>query len=198
MPDPLTDDVRDLSISMTRANLASLLFAAPGALIPAGLYLFFWNTRGLIRATHHISENFLLTAVILLTGILVHELIHGLSWMWFGRKPAGSIRYGFNLKVLTPYAHCSEPMTVAAYRIGAAMPGLILGIFPTTIAIVSGNAYLMLLGLVFTVAAGGDALILWLLRRENSDALVMDHPSRAGCILVRNNHQQTDIRKEEI
>jgi len=37
---------------------------------------------------------------------------------------------------------------------------------------------------VFTVAAGGDAMILWSLRKEDRGALVLDHPSNAGCSIV--------------
>jgi hypothetical protein len=41
----------------------------------------------------------------------------------------------------------------------------------------------MAFGLLFTFAAGGDALVLWLLRGVAPHRLVEDHPTRAGCFV---------------
>jgi hypothetical protein len=38
--------------------------------------------------------------------------------------------------------------------------------------------------LIFTLAAGGDALILWLLRGVPAGRLVRDHPSKPGCLVL--------------
>ena len=64
------------------------------------------------------------------------------------------------------------------------MPGLLLGIIPALLGIISGNGMYMSFGLLFTIAAGGDAMVLWSLRKEDRDALVQDHPSNAGCCIV--------------
>jgi hypothetical protein len=37
----------------------------------------------------------------------------------------------------------------------------------------------------FTMAAGGDFLIINLIRKEKSSALVQDHPTEAGCYIYR-------------
>jgi hypothetical protein len=34
------------------------------------------------------------------------------------------------------------------------------------------------------VAASGDAIIIWLVRDVPRDHLVVDHPDRAGCLVV--------------
>ena len=175
---------RDLSVPMGRANLYSLFFAIPLGVIITIVYLFFWRKEGFILARYAIGENFLLSILIVIIGILLHELIHGLSWIWFGKKPLSSISYGINLKALTPYAHCNEPLDIRAYRLGAMMPGLILGIIPALLGIAGGNGVIMMFGLLFTVAAGGDALVLWLLRKEKSTVKVMDHAVNAGCYVI--------------
>lgn len=75
-------------------------------------------------------------------------------------------------------------MEVNAYRIGAAMPGVVLGIAPCIGGIIFGNGWWFVFGLLFTYAACGDALIIWLLRKVKTGSLVEDHPSRAGCYVI--------------
>ncbi len=117
-------------------------------------------------------------------GIVLHELIHGLAWMYFGEKPRSAITYGFKLKTLTPYAHCDEPMDVHAYRLGAAMPGLLLGLVPWLAGVATGNGSVLIFGFIFTLAALGDAMILWLIRGVAPGSLVLDHPTEAGCYVI--------------
>jgi hypothetical protein len=169
---------------MGRANVYSLFFAIPAAVLLTGGYVLIWGKTGIFEAQSVISQNLFLAVIIVIMGILMHELIHGLSWAWFGKKPLSVIRYGFNLKALTPYAHCKEPMKISTYRLGAVMPGLILGILPSAIGIISGQGEIMIFGLLFTVAAGGDVMVLWLVRKEKSGVLVMDHTTQAGCYVM--------------
>ena len=61
------------------------------------------------------------------------------------------------------------------------MPCLALGVLPCLMAMVMGSGVLMLGGLAMTAAAGGDLLIVWLLRGAGRSSLVLDHPVRAGC-----------------
>lgn len=175
---------RDLSVSMAEANLYALVATLPpAALIIAG-YSMFWGIGALGRGAMALFGNFLLFVAILVVGVVVHELIHGLTWALAGRKPLRAIRFGVQWKTLTPYAHCSEPLEVRAYRIGAAMPGLLLGILPSLAGIVGGSGFLTAFGLFFTLAAGGDFLILWLIRGVRPGTLVEDHPERAGCYVI--------------
>ena len=118
---------------------------------------------------------------VLVGGAVLHELIHGAAWAFYGGKPLTLIRFGINWAALTPYAHCPEPMNAGAYRLGAAAPGILLGVVPTLISFWIGPTWLFFAGFIFTLAAAGDALILWILRGIPSHLLVQDHPSRAGC-----------------
>ena len=82
-------------------------------------------------------------------GIFVHEFIHGLTWALAAKIGFANIKFGFQLKTLTPYAHCKLPMKTNAYRIGAAMPLLIVGILPYLFALISNNPYVFGFGLFF-------------------------------------------------
>ena len=173
----------DLSISLLRANFVMVYFAVPTVVLLGAPYLYIWGGSGL---KHMITDNtsLLWLAGIIIIGIFVHEAIHGITWVLGARKPLSSITFGFSWKTITPYAHCREAMKARPYRLGAVMPLLLLGILPSLAGIAGGWPLVMFTGLFFTFAAGGDMLILWLIRRVNADTLVEDHPSRAGCYVV--------------
>jgi hypothetical protein len=172
----------DRSISMGQANLYAVVLTLPLLLLVAPFGLI-WGGGRLLEGIEQFTRlvPFLLTLVI---GIVVHEALHGLAWAWFGRKPWSAIRFGFQLRTLTPYAHCKEPLEVRAYRAGAAAPGIVLGLIPLAIATAIGNGWLLWFGLFFTLAALGDLIILWLLRDVPAGRLVEDHPVRAGCYVL--------------
>ncbi len=184
------DAKRDLSISMGKANLYGIALMAPGVLLLALPYVAIWGWEAFGNAWETMRDHVLLALAVFAVGIVLHELIHGLSWTVFGEQPRSAIKYGFKVKTLTPYAHCVEPMDVRAYRLGAIMPGLILGVLPWLAAVVSGNGAVLIFGLVFTLAALGDAMILWLIRDVAPGSLVLDHPTQAGCYVIDPNWRE--------
>ena len=168
----------DRSFSMVKANVYVLLFTIP---IAAALFVPFWLIWG-----HYYGAdwNLAIAAGLFLGGVVVHELLHGIAWMVAGGKSSATVKFGFQLKTLTPYAHCTEPLDITAYRIGAVVPGIVLGVIPAIAALAIGHAGWLVFGFLFTLAAGGDALILWVLRDVPKGALVEDHPDRAGCYVL--------------
>jgi hypothetical protein len=175
----MNENKKDSSISMSEAAGKSLLIAIPIAIIQ--IVSFF-----LIHGYPIIPANST-TAVygfLLLFGIFAHELIHMFTWAFFAKKPLTAFKLGFQWKSLTPYAHCKEPMDIQPYRIGSFAPGLLLGILPWIISLFTGDILLFLFGILYTTAAGGDFLILWLIRNVKPNTLVEDHPSNAGCYII--------------
>ena len=173
---------KDFSISMIRANVLSIYFILP-VLLMAILYLIIWGFDSTLAflSSFKTKPNVIWVMISIIAGIIVHELIHGVAWMYFARKNNKQIKFGVNWKTLTPYAHCTEPMDITPYRLGAAAPGIILGIIPYFIGLALGNPVITFFGLFFSMAASGDALILWTLRKVEKGKRVEDHPTRAGC-----------------
>jgi hypothetical protein len=178
-PIPDASAKKDYSITMEQANF----YAIPILLVSAVLLLVpFWVIWGGGAIKEGFSDFFSWSLLpVLVIGIILHEAIHGITWMLAGRKPARAIKYGFQVKTFTPYAHCKEPLPARAYKTGAAMPGILLGLAPALAGMITGNGWLLFLGVFFTVSAAGDAIILWLLRNVPATALVEDHPTNAGC-----------------
>lgn len=175
----MMENKRDLSISMGRANVIVMFISIPVIIVQFAVFIMVHGMEKLEP-----TWNSVILIVVVLLGIVVHELIHGIAWVIFGRKPFSAIKFGVQWKALTPYAHLKEPVEVNAYRIGAFMPGFILGILTYILSIVLGDGNLFWFSLVHTSAAGGDWLILWLIRNVRAGRLVEDHPTNAGCYVI--------------
>ena len=175
----MMENKRDLSVSMAQANRIVLLLSLPVVILQFVVFLLLHGMEGLKPGW---NTPFLIVVVLL--GIPIHELIHGVSWVIFGRKPFSSVKFGVQWNTFTPYAHLQEPVDVNAYRLGAFLPGSILGILPYGLSLISGNGDLFWFSLVHTSAAGGDWLILWLIRNIRAGVQVEDHPTNAGCYVL--------------
>ncbi len=173
------ENKRDLSISMARANLIMLFVSIP---VFIAQFIIFFVSQDVGNVGLTFNPPLLVIAITL--GIATHEIIHGLGWMVFGHKPLSAIKFGFQWKTLTPYAYLKEPIDVSAYRIGTFMPGLLLGILPYILSLLLNDGNLFWFGLVHTAGAGGDWLVLWLIRRVKRGTLVEDHPTHAGCYVL--------------
>jgi hypothetical protein len=184
IPDSIPAGKTDVSISIAEANKAALLFAVPVTIGLIGLYLAEWGLGRLLHGLRTSPGLLIGWLVLVVIGVGVHEVIHGLAWAALGRQPLSSIQFGFDRKAFAPYCHCTLPMEVTAYRLGAVLPALLLGVLPYAVGLARGYAWLMAYGVIFITAAAGDLLVLWLLRRVPAGKLVADHPTRAGCYVL--------------
>ena len=178
-----------LVIDIVWADIFGLLLLIPIVLVFGVPFLFIWKNELLnmqdIMKTFIENKIFLKVPVVLIIGIIAHELIHGIVWAIFAKKGFKSIKFGVLWKMITPYCHCKEPLKVKHYIMGAIAPAIILGVIPAIVSLFTGNIWLLFGGMFFTLAACGDFLIINLLRKEKSDDYVKDHPSEVGCFIYR-------------
>ncbi|MEL7363723.1 MAG: DUF3267 domain-containing protein [Bacteroidota bacterium] len=173
---------RDYSVSMGAAHLYAI-----GCALPLGLALLIGHsqTHGIVDLSRGfdawVGDGRWVLGLVL--GTTAHEVLHAVAWKVAGGVPWTTIAFGFNWKALAPFAHCRVPMTARAYLIGAATPGLVLGVLPSLVGIATGWGMWTAFGFLFTVAAGGDAVTMWVLRNVRGTWLVEDHPTRAGCVV---------------
>jgi len=178
MATPTTDH----SISMWKAQVGGVLLMVPVALLCTVPFQIIWGDGALVGALNGIHAGVLIG--VFTGGIVAHELLHGIGWALAGGHQWQAVSFGFKLKTLTPYAHVDAAITASAYRVGTALPGVALGLVPWGISIGIGHAPLHLFGVVFTVVAVGDLMVLWLLRGVAGGAWVQDHPDRVGCLVA--------------
>lgn len=113
--------------------------------------------------------------------VVVHEALHALAAVLWGKAPFSSIRFGLNLKWLVAYCHCASPMKIGVFRIYSLLPlavttvvtGLVLWWDPTVWT-------LLFFSLAFSACAG-DVLTYFKVREFPGDLWVKEHPSGIGC-----------------
>ncbi len=172
----------ELTIGIVRANVLTLLMAVP--IFALGIFLFFRVNDGIsLTLTGH---GMVLLLGLYLVLVVVHELVHGLTWSLFTENHLKDVAFGFMKKYLTPYCSCKVPMRKGPYLLGALMPLILLGLLPTALAIAKGNTLWLILGLIMILSAGGDILIAAKVagyRGQGKETLFLDHPTQAGCVV---------------
>lgn len=123
-------------------------------------------------------------ALISLIGIIVHELIHAVVFALFSPRGFASIRFGIDRKTWSPFCHATDIMRVWVYRSGALAPMVVLGIIPTLVSFLNGDLACMIFGFVFTMAAGGDVLSVWMTRELSNGDIIKDHSSKLGFYII--------------
>lgn len=180
-------------ISATMANIYGLLMMIPVCLIFVTPFYLIWpdrlrqaNFEDLVASTFGQPTGLTSLFVIILlflVSVILHELIHGITWSFYTKNGFSSIRFGINWKMLMPYCHCKEPLLLRHYITGAIMPFMLLGLIPLIWAIFTGRLLLLVTGLIMTISAIGDFMIIALIRKYPGDTLVLDHPNEAGCYI---------------
>ena len=183
MSSEVKQNKKELTISAAAAQGYALLITFPLLLVLVALYGLFWAQDFSKEALKAAIPSGLPLFAIIIGGIILHELIHGISWARYAENGWRSIKFGIIWKFLTPYCHCTDRLNIKAYRFGAMMPGIVLGIIPALYGIIFGNLSSFVFGFFFTLAAGGDLMILWMLRKETSSSKIEDHPTKIGCYI---------------
>lgn len=163
------------TISLLWANILSIGIIV--VLLAVGIFLMhiLWpDTQFIIP-----QSRLLILLILIVVGIVVHELIHGITWIIATHKDFSHLSFG--IMKMSPYCHIDVPMQKRQYVVGALMPMLLLGVLPAILALAIGSWFWLLIGILFITAAAGDLMIVWVIRKEPNDTLVYDHPSEGGC-----------------
>jgi len=94
----------DRSMSMARANWLTIVVMGPVAAAMMVVYLL-WHGGSVWDG--FVAPGWALLAFAV--GVVVHEGIHGAVWAVASERPS-AIRFGFQWKTLTPFAHSEDPM----------------------------------------------------------------------------------------
>ena len=172
----------ELTISIVKANIFAIGLMVAALVI--GLVLFFLANDPDSVTIRRVNPLLWILAFAVL--IVVHELIHGVSWAIFTEHHFGDIAFGFMKQYLTPYCACAVPLSKGQYIFGALMPLLLVGILPMIVGILSGSFFWLLIGAALVAGAGGDIQIVGNILRYKSEAddiLYIDHPTQAGGVI---------------
>ncbi len=175
---------KDLTVSILIANVIGTLVIVPFILL--FLVLFFVNGGSSIGFDDFTFGELILFLLIIVLSVVIHELIHGITYSIFCENHFKDVEYGFIVKDLTPYCTCRAPLKKYQYLLSISMPGIVLGVIPSIIAIFTGSVFLIMYGLFMLIGACGDFLIILLIFKNKSkkkDVLYHDHPTECGVVL---------------
>ena len=175
MTNQFPENKKEFTLRIGKVNLYSLVMIIPITAIYLIPFILIWNYETFEIGRKEFMHLFFYMFVFC---IIIHELLHGITWAFFTQKGFKSIKFGLN--GLTPYCHCKEPLKVKYYRLGGIMPLLLMGILPAILGLIIGNGLFLSIGIFFTWTAGGDIISLFMLRKFDKNRLVSDHPDKMG------------------
>lgn len=176
------ENKRKVSIDVVKANVFGFVIMIVSGVVFFVPYFLLWRENFSIQKINPLE--FLLLPVFIIVGLVLHELIHGITFAYFAKGGWKTIKFGVMWKVLAPYCHCSEPLRKNEYILACMMPCIVLGIIPAIAALFSGSFVLLLFGILFISTAAGDIWMSILLIKVKSDCKVLDHPSEAGFYVI--------------
>jgi len=189
--EPPKPEMQDLSLPFDEIAVLGPSFFVFAFLLLFGSFIAFHGFTPILKVDMMVIGLGIIPAGVL--GIILHELIHGICFAYLSGYNFSIVRFGFDKKTFTPYAHCKLPINAFSYKISLLMPGILVGLVPAIYAIVVGNVPWLLFGFFFTLGAAGDAIIFALIYRVGNQTLLEDHPSRAGCFMHSTSKPDTDL-----
>lgn len=172
---------QSLTVSVLLANLAALVIMLPFMALIGWLYSALNE-----HAETFAPEQAALLILVYVCLIVVHELIHGVTWGIFATDHFHSIEFGVIWKALTPYCTCSEPLKKWQYILGSAMPTIVLGFGLASAAMLFHSLFLVYLSELMILSGGGDFFIILkilMYRTKSKDIAYCDHPYEVGVVL---------------
>lgn len=171
----LPENRKEYTLEISKVNLYSFFLIIPFTAIYLIPFILIWDYQTFELGRKEFMQNII---YVFLLGIVMHELLHGITWSFFTQHGFKSIKFGIN--GLTPYCHCKEPLKAKHYRLGGAMPLMVMAIIPGIAGLILGNGLYLSLGIFFSWTAGGDIISLFMLRKFNKNSMVSDHPNKMG------------------
>lgn len=173
-------EMKDLTTTSLKANVLGILY---GAILVAVIFVIGIVCGGRLNGTESPLKG-MATCVLFIILIVVHELIHGITWGLFAKGGfKQNIEFGFIVQSLTPYCACKAPMGKVGYILGSMMPCIILGILPAIAGFILSDMTIFGLGAMLILCAGGDLLVTQMILTHKTDAkeiLFYDHPTEIG------------------
>ena len=172
----------NLMIGITAANTIGILITVPFIAVFAWIYL----TVNPVNSINFTVAGPLLFLLLFFALIVLHELIHGITWSCFTENHMNDIEFGVMWKYLTPYCTCRKPLKRGQYITGVLMPTIILGFIPAIVSIISGSLFVFAVAELMIMSGGGNFLIVTkalLYHARSKDAVFCDHPYEAGLVV---------------
>lgn len=178
----------ELTMSTFAANVFAIVAAIPPIVLLIAVFRITNPQAG--RLSGEMKDVLLFLGSFLLL-VVVHELIHGVTWGLCAKSKFKAIEFGVIWEYVTPYCTCSEPLKKGQMILGALMPTILLGVLPGIVACVIGSTDLVYMAGAMILGGGADIMITGkiLRHRTGKNALFHDHPYKVGTIVFEKNEE---------
>ena len=124
--------------------------------------------------------------------VAIHEALHALAALLWGKAPFSSIRFGFKWKWIAPYCHCASPMRMAAFRKFTLLPFAVTVTVSGVLLLLDPSLWTLLLFSLAFSGCAGDVMVYFKIQDFPSCLWVQDHPSEIGCYVWPEGHFPPD------
>ena len=151
-----------------------------------GAVINFVATDSPYLATGKVWGDMILSVGLLVVGVFVHEGIHALAALIFGKTGGENIVFGIKPKEGFLFCHCKAPITVNAYRIMLILPFIITAVIPYIVTVITGGLMLIAVFSMLMSGAAGDLVMFFGLIKikDGKNRRVLDHPDTVGYYLL--------------
>jgi len=166
-----------ITMTALEANMYAVVAALPFIVLLVLAYVL------VVKELSFDMKDFWIAYFLFIVFVVVHELIHGVTWAMFCEDRFKSISFGFIKEYLTPYCTCSQPMKKYQILIGSLMPTIILGFILGVVSILTSSQMLLIVSVLNILGGGGDLMVTFKLLKYKSpskDTLFIDHPYEIG------------------
>ncbi len=169
--------IKNVTINTQKAKYLALFVMLPFMALAFWLYN---NANGF--NLDRLSWGYAVALPLLILGlIIVHELIHGMTWAIFAKNHFHAIDFGIAWSTLSPYCACFEPLKRWKYLLGTAMPTLVLGGGGAVAAVMTNQLLLFFAAEYMILSGGGDfQLILRSILTDQRGSVYCAHPDECG------------------
>ncbi len=119
-----------------------------------------------------------LSVGLVVVGVIIHELLHGLGAVIFGKCGKGDVSFGVNLKEGIAFCHVKKPLSGKAYCGMLVLPIIVTGIIPYAICVATGG--LMEIAAFSMLIAGGTGdvmMLIGVIKNKDTKRELLDHAS---------------------
>lgn len=189
--------MKEVFIKTKKVNLMGFILISPIAVLMIIPFWLKWNEQAkvslkMIKTLLSFFDNRLLDTVIIviapsvliIIGIIIHELIHGFFMVIFSKEGMKSVKLGIIKRSFIFYAHCKEPLSAKNMLIISLAPFVFLGLIPSIYAFISGNLTFWFFGFSMTVGAVGDLIYAFLILKAGLGKMLLDHDSEVGFKII--------------
>ena len=124
-----------------------------------------------------------------IVGMFVHEGLHALAGIVFGKVGVSAVRFGFDLKNGNLYTHFASPMPATGYAATLIAPFVITALAPVT---AFGGPILLAPCCLLLAACAGDLVMFVSVMKGDRKALIQDHPEALAYYLVYPNGNEPE------